>query len=173
MKKIKDNIYHLLHPKLSVLITSIDKKGSPNVMSCAWTSPASEIPPIEIICIAKESYTAKLINETKQFVINIPSKKLLKAVWICGSHSGKDTDKFKKAGLKYKKGKFVKAPVIKGSVGYIECKLWKTVSAGECYVFFGKAVYASVDEKYFKKGGWIKSGELPLHLAGAKMVYAK
>jgi len=50
---------------------------------------------------------------------------------------------------------------------------WKTVPAGECYAFFGKIVYACADDKYFKKGLWIKTEELPLHLGGSKMVYAK
>lgn len=173
IKKLTSDIYPLLHPKMTVFITSIDKTGKPNVMSCAWTTPASEAPPIAVICIAKGSYTARLIKETKEFIINIPSKKHLKAIWICGAISGKNTNKFNKANLKQKKAKKVKPPLIDGCIGYIECKLWKTVDAGECRVFFGKIVYAGVDEEYFKNGGWIKTGEIPLHLGGNKMVYAE
>lgn len=173
LKEIKSEIYHILHPKLTFLLTSIDKKGKPNVMTCAWATPVSDDPPIVIVCISKEHHTAKLIRQTKEFVINIPTKKLLPAIWICGKSSGRDTEKFKKAGLEIFNGKKVKAPLIKNCIGYIECRLWKSVYAGECYAFFGKVMSASIDDRYFKKGQWTGKSEIPLHLAGSKMVYFK
>lgn len=94
LKQIKSNIYHLFHPKMAFFLTSISKKGKPNVMACAWATPVSEEPPIVIVCVSKESYTSQLIRQTKEFVINIPTKKLLKVLWICGTTSGRDTDKF-------------------------------------------------------------------------------
>ncbi len=173
MKEMKSDIYHLMHPKMAFFLTSIAKDGKPNVMACAWATPVSEEPPIVVVCVSKESYTAELIRQTKEFVINIPTKKLLKALWICGKTSGRDTDKFKKAGLKYSKAKSVKSPVIDECIGHIECKLWKTVDAGECYAFFGKVLSACADDKYMKKGLWSQKAEIPLHLGGAKMVYFK
>jgi flavin reductase (DIM6/NTAB) family NADH-FMN oxidoreductase RutF len=172
MKKIiKSDIYHLLHPKITFFLTSLDKKGNPNVMTCAWATPVSEEPPVVIVCVSKEHYSAKLIKQTKQFVINVPTKKLLKALWICGTMSGRNTDKLDKAKLKIASAKKVKAPIITDCIGHIECKLWKTVDAGECYAFFGMVLSAYADERYFKKGQWVEKAEIPLHLAGSKMVY--
>lgn len=173
LKEIKSDIYHLMHPKMAFFLTSISKDGRPNVMACAWATPVSEEPPIIVVCVSKESYTAELIKETKEFVINIPTKKLLKALWICGKTSGRDTDKFKKAGLKYSKAKSVKSPLIDGCIGHIECRVQKTIEAGECYAFFGDVLHAEVDEQYFKKGIWTEESEIPLHLGGSKMVYFK
>jgi flavin reductase (DIM6/NTAB) family NADH-FMN oxidoreductase RutF len=173
LKEIKSDIYHLMHPKMAFFLTSIAKDGKPNVMACAWATPVSEEPPIMIVCVSKESYTAELIRQTKEFVINIPTKKLLKALWICGKTTGRDTDKFKKAGLKYSKAKSIKSPVIDECVGHIECKLLKAVDAGECYAFFGKVLHAEVDDSYFKKGVWTKAAEIPLHLGGSRIVYFK
>ncbi|MBM4129182.1 MAG: hypothetical protein FJ243_03565, partial [Nitrospira sp.] len=82
-------------------------------------------------------------------------------------------DKFKKAKLKTVKAKRVKTPVISDCIGYLECRLRKTIDAGECYAFFGKVLSAYVDDKYFKKGQWTEEAEIPLHLAGSKMVYFK
>ncbi len=171
LKQIKSDIYHLLHPKTAFFLTSISKEEKPNVMTCAWATPVSEEPPIVIVCVSKESYTAELIKQTKEFVINIPTKKLLKALWICGKASGRDIDKFKKAGLKIVKAKKVKSPVIDGCAGYIECKLRKIVDAGECYAFFGNVASAYADEKYLTKGLWSKKAEIPLHLGGSRIVY--
>jgi flavin reductase (DIM6/NTAB) family NADH-FMN oxidoreductase RutF len=173
IKKVASEIYHLLHPKVTFFLTSIDGNGSPNVMTCAWATPASEEPPVVVVCVSKEHYTAKLIRQTKEFVINIPTKRLLKELWICGKTSGRDTDKFQKANLEIIKAKKVKAPIIKHCIGHIECRLWKTVDAGECYAFFGKVLSAYADDKYFKKGMWIQEADIPLHLAGLKVVYFK
>lgn len=158
---------------MAFFLTSISRDGKPNVMACAWATPVSEEPPIVIVCVSKESYTAKLIKQTKEFVINIPTKKLLKALWICGKTSGRDIDKFNKAGLKYTKGKKVQTPVINDCIGYIECRLWKAVDAGECYALFGKVLSAYADDKYMEDGLWNKEAEIPLHLGGARMVYFK
>ncbi|MDI6800901.1 MAG: flavin reductase family protein [Thermodesulfovibrionales bacterium] len=173
LKEIKSDIYHLLHPKMIFLLTSISKDSKPNVMTCAWATPVSEEPPIVIVCVEKSAYTAELIRQTKEFVINIPTKQLLKALWICGKTSGRNSDKFKKSGLKINDAKRVKAPLIEGCIGYIECKLWKTVEAGECYAFFGNVLHAEADEKYFKKDAWTKTSGIPFHLSGAKIVYFK
>ena len=173
LKEIKSDIYHLLHPKIAFFLTSMNKEGKPNVMTCAWATPVSDEPPIVVVCVSKESYTAELIQQTKEYVINIPTKKLLKALWICGKTSGRNTDKFKKAGINYRNAKKVKPPTIDGCIGYIECKLWKTIDAGECYAFFGKILAAYADDKYFKKGLWIEESEIPLHLGGTKIVYFK
>lgn len=172
-KTITSDLYRLLHPKMAFFLTSIKNDGKPNVMTCAWATPVSEEPPIVIVCVSKESFTAELIKQTKEFVINIPAKKLLKALWICGRTSGRNTDKFERAKLKLTSAKKVKAPIIIDCIGHIECKVWKTVDAGECYAFFGKTLSAYADDKYFKKGLWIEKAEIPLHLGGNKMVYLK
>ena len=173
LKQIKTDIYHLLHPKMAFFLTSISKKGKPNVMACAWATPVSEEPPIVVVCVAKESYTSELIKQTKEFAVNIPTKKLLKALWICGKTSGRNTDKFDKAGIKINKAKKIKPPVIAGCAGYMECKLLRTVDAGECYAFFGSVVSAYADDKYLKNNLWTADAEIPLHLGGRKIVYFK
>jgi flavin reductase (DIM6/NTAB) family NADH-FMN oxidoreductase RutF len=171
LKQVKSDIYHLLHPKMTFFLTSISRDGKPNAMACAWATPVSEEPPIVVVCVSKESYTAELIKQTKEFAINIPSKGLLKSLWICGKTSGRDTDKFLKAKLKQRKANSLKVPLIAECVGYIECKLYKTVDAGECYAFFGNVLYAEADDAFFKSGMWTETAEIPLHLSGAKMVY--
>ena len=173
LKKIKSGIYHLLHPKITFFLTSISRTDKPNVMTCAWATPVSDEPPIVVVCVSRESYTAELIKQTKEYVINIPSRKLLKVLWICGKTSGRNTDKFKKAKLKTASAKKVKAPILSDCIGHIECKLLKTVEAGECYAFFGKVLAAYADDRYFKKDVWTAKAGIPLHLGGSKIVYFK
>jgi flavin reductase (DIM6/NTAB) family NADH-FMN oxidoreductase RutF len=140
-------------------------------MACAWATPVSEEPPVVIVCVSKEAYTAKLIKETKEFGISIPTKELLKALWICGRSSGRDKDKFKLAKLKVLPPGKIKPPMIEGCAGYLECRLKKTVEAGECYAFFGDVVAAYANEDYLHKGLWSERAEIPLHLGGSRIVY--
>lgn len=156
---------------MAFFLTSISKDGKPNVMACAWATPVSEEPPIVVVCVSKEAYTSELIRQTKEFVINIPTDAILKELLICGKISGRDADKFIKAKLKLSKANSLKTPIINGCIGYIECKLWKTVEAGECYAFFGKVLYAEVDDIYFKNGKWTESAKIPFHIGGNRMVY--
>ncbi len=67
----------------------------------------------------------------------------------------------------------MKAPLIDGCAGYIECRLWKTVNAGECYAFFGKVLSAQTEDKYFRKDVWTREAQIPLHLGGPRIVYFK
>lgn len=170
MITLKENFYRLLHPKVVFLLTSTGKDGKDNVMSCAWATPASEEPPKVIVCVAKEHYTAELILQTGEFAINIPTKDMVKAIWICGSKSGRSVDKFKEAKLKKFKASKISAPLIEGCAGVIECKVTEIIDAGECYAFLADVVNSMVDERYFKKGIWIDDN-IPMHLGGRKIVY--
>jgi flavin reductase (DIM6/NTAB) family NADH-FMN oxidoreductase RutF len=170
MKNLKEFFYRLLHPKVIFLLTSVGKDGRINVMTCAWATPAAEEPPKVIVCVAKEYYTAELILETGEFAINIPHKSMEKAIWVCGSMSGKKKDKFKEAKLKTFPAKKISAPLIEGCIGFLECKVDATVDAGECYAFLADVINSSVDERYFIKNLWI-SDSVPMHLGGGKIVY--
>lgn len=172
MQSLKENFYRLLHPKVVFLLTSTSKDGKHNVMACAWATPASEEPPRVIICVSKEHYTAELILQTQEFAINIPTKEMVKAIWICGSKSGRKIDKFREAKLKKFQASNISAPLIEGCAGFIECRVIQSIDAGECYAFLADVISCKVDEKYFKKGVWI-SETIPMHLGGKKIVYFK
>ena len=153
--------YHMLHPRPVVLISTFWKK--PNVMTCAWTTPVCDDPAIVAIVLGNQSYTAKMIMESREFVINIPSKQLLPKVVKCGECSGKNVDKAKKFGLTYSKAKKIKCPIVDECVGHLECKLLKALKFNGCNIFVAKVVGAYADRSYFTKC-WKKS--IPEHLAG-------
>ena len=164
-KEIKDEIYLLMHPKPTLLISSISRSGKPNVMACAWATPVSEKPPLLLVCLAKGGYTSELIEQTGEFVINIPTEKLMKAIHVCGTKSGRTVEKAKIAKLTYKSAKKVKVPIIKECIGHLECRLNRRIDGGECNIFIGEIVAAYVDRKLFKEV-WYERSRIPLHLGG-------
>lgn len=119
----------LLHPKLTVLLTCANIAGKANLITLAWTMPVSINPPLLAVSIAPRRHSYKLIQETKEFVINIPTMKFVKETLFCGRKSGRDVDKFKETKLTPLPAKTVKAPIIKECVAHLECKLYKRIAA--------------------------------------------
>ncbi|MEM2732782.1 MAG: flavin reductase family protein, partial [Nitrososphaerota archaeon] len=116
---VMEDFYKLLHPCMTVLIVSISREGKLNVMTCAWNMPVSEDPPLIAVAISNESYTNQLIKETGEFTVNIPDEKMLKALWICGSKSGREVDKFKLAKLTTTSSKKIAPPIINECVAHL------------------------------------------------------
>jgi len=159
-KEIKlENAFYMLHPRPAVLISALWKK--PNVMTCAWTTPICDDPAVICIVLGDQSWTARMIKRSKEFVVNIPPAEILPKVLKCGRISGKNKDKAKLAGLTYSKAKKVDAPIIEECVGHLECKVIKALKFDGCNVFIAKVVaaYASGFDKCWKK-------PIPEHLYG-------
>ena len=115
--------YRLLHPMHTVLVSCVGKDGKPNIITLAWAIPTSINPPLVAVSIAPKRHSHILIEETKEFVINIPTVKILKETLFCGRVSGRGHDKFKEAGFTPLPAKKVKPPIIKECVAHLECKL--------------------------------------------------
>lgn len=168
-----EDFYKLLHPCITLLIVSISQDGKPNVMTCAWSTPVSEDPPIVAIALSKESYTNSLIKSSGEFTVNIPSEKLLDATWICGTVSGKDVDKASLAGITYSNSKRVKPPIINECIGHLECRVLNSIDIGESTLFIGEVLEAYADKEFFQEGIWnIESVGILLHLGGDRFAIA-
>lgn len=162
-----DNFYKLLHPCITILIVSISRDGRPNVMTCAWNMPVSEDPPMMAVALGSESYTSQLIKESGEFTVNIPDERLLKALWICGTKSGRSVDKFNLTGLTPRPAKRVKAPIVAECVAHLECRLSSQLETGECTIFVGEVLEAYCEEELFRNGVWdIEKIALPMHMGG-------
>jgi len=103
----------LYSPQLVGLVTAIDSSGKPNVATFAWITSVSSNPEMIAVCLAPKRYTYECIANSKEFVINLPTADIVDAVWFCGKHSGRDTDKFKETGLTPLDSTKVKPPRIK------------------------------------------------------------
>jgi len=143
--------YRLLHPEHTILLTCKDKKGNANIITLAWSMPVSVEPPLLALSIRPTRHSYKMINETKEFVINIPTMDIVKETLFCGRRSGKQHDKFKETGLTPSPAKTVKPPIIKECVAHLECKLRRKITAGDHIIIVGEIVTAYVNEGVFDK----------------------
>jgi len=160
----------LLHPKLTVLLTCADKTGKANIITLAWTMPVSMNPPLLAVSIAPRRLSHKMIEETKEFVINIPTMNLVKETLFCGRKSGRDYDKFKETKLTPMPAKTVKALIIKECVAHLECKLYQQIPAGDHTIFLGEILAAYADENMFTDKYDLEKSKLIFHLGGNEFV---
>jgi flavin reductase (DIM6/NTAB) family NADH-FMN oxidoreductase RutF len=132
------------YPEEVVLITCVDTNGRPNVMTAGWTMLCSGSPPMVAVAIGKTRYTHAQILSSKEFVLAMPSVGMKEAVLLCGTHSGRDTDKFKEAKLTALTGLQVRAPLVGECLVNLECRLENTLDTGSHTIFVGRIVQAWV-----------------------------
>jgi len=153
------------------VLASCGQGSSANVITLAWVSPVSIDPPMLAIAVAPPRHSHKLISRTRQFVVNVPSPRMIDAVWYCGTRSGRDVDKFEGAGLTASAASVVDAPLVEECFGHIECRVVKAVTAGDHTVFLGEAVGASVETDAFDAHLRLKGRYHTLHhLGGPRFV---
>ena len=167
LKNIKPEIaYRLINHGPVVLITTSDKNGKPNIMTLAWLTVVNSEPPLIAIAMGEQAYSQKLIKKTKEFVVNIPDKKLIKKVLYCGSVSGKNTNKFKNANFTAIPSQKISPPKIKECFAHLECKVINQYKYGDVILFVSKIVYADADDKFFDE--YLKTEKIKTihHLGG-------
>jgi len=139
-------ITRLLHPKLTVIITSCNKRGKCNAMAAAWVMPVSARPPLVAVAISPRRLTYSYIKETREFAINVPSIDLLKQVHYTGTVSGRKEDKLSK--IKTFKARKIRAPLISESIAWLECIVENEIEAGDHVLFIGRVVEAYALKEY-------------------------
>ncbi len=150
----------LLAPAPAALVTC-GTVEQPNVLTVAWTGIINSVPPMTYVSIRPERFSHHLIEESKEFVINITTAELTRAADFCGVRSGKDTDKFAEMKLTAIEASAVKAPLIDQSPISLECKVKEIKRLGSHDMFIAEIVAVDVDEKYIDE-----KGKLDLRKAG-------
>jgi len=162
--------YRLLHPRHTVLVTCVNKAGKANIITLAWTMPISINPPMVVMSIAPKRRSHRMIEKTGEFVVNVPTMKIVKQTLFCGRISDVKRDKFKEAPLTAAPAKKVRPPIIKECVAHLECKLVQTIPTGDHTLFVGEVVAAYVNRRVFKKIFNVKKVKPVFHMGGDSFV---
>jgi len=145
----------LLFPTPVVLVTCVDEKGRPNIITLAWVGVVNSEPPLIGISIRPERYSHHCIKETKEFVVNLPSEEMVRGVDVCGVISGKEFNKFDLMGWATAPAEKVKPPLIEACPVHLECVVQQTLSLGSHDLFIGEIVALHVKEEVQKEKGRI------------------
>ncbi len=173
VKKVEvplSSAHRLLYPKNVVLVTCSDSLGKANIVTLAWSMPTSFNPPMVVIGVSLERHSHKLIQETGEFVINIPTMKIVRKTLLCGRMTGKEYDKFREVHLTPVPAKMVNPPIIKECVAHLECKLRRKMATGDHTLFVGEVLTAYANEGLFDERFDLEKVKLVYHAGGDDFV---
>lgn len=144
-----------LFPVPVVLVTCVDISGKPNIITLAWAGVVCSEPPMVSISIRPNRYSYPLIKETREFTVNIPTSEIMRQADICGTVSGRDTDKFSLTKLTPEPAAHVRSPLIKECPVNLECKVKETKMLGTHEIFLAEVVAVHIDESVMTPAGKI------------------
>jgi flavin reductase (DIM6/NTAB) family NADH-FMN oxidoreductase RutF len=149
-----------LEPVPVAMVTCADNQGHANVITLAWVGVACSVPPMLTIAVRPERFSRKMLQETREFVVNVPSTDLAWAVDYCGTRSGRNEDKFAAAGLTPAPATRVKAPLIAECPINMECVVRHELSLGTHDLLIGEIVAVHADESVLDDKGRIAADKV-------------
>lgn len=151
----------LLAPVPPTLVTC-GTMEHPNVLTVAWTGILQSHPPKLYIALRPERHSYAIIEQTREFAVNLPTEQLVRAVDFCGVKSGRNTDKFRAVRLTPLAASEIACPILAQSPLSLECRVTDIVPMGGTHtVFVADIVAVNVDDRYVSA-----SGRLQLAKAG-------
>lgn len=134
----------------------------PNVMTAAWTGIVCSDPAMVYVSIRPERYSYELVKKSGEFVINVPTVNLAKAVDLCGVKSGRNVDKFKLTSITAVPCSQIAAPQIAESPISLECKVRNIYSLGSHDMFLAEVLAVHVDDALLEANGALNLGKAGL-----------
>ena len=142
-----------LEAPLPPALVSCGTMERPNALTVAWTGIVNSDPPMTYISVRPERYSYSIIEDSGEFVINLPTEALVPAIDFCGVRSGRDLDKIRSCGLTLAPGETVQAPLINESPVHLECKVVQKLPLGSHHMFLAQIIAVRVDERYVDEKG--------------------
>ena len=153
----------LIFPRPIGWISTISKKGVPNLAPYSYFNAIADDPPqimfSEEASTAHNRYKDSLTNilSNKEFVVNFATLKTRKQMSLTSIDAPPEIDEFKFAKLKKRKSKKVKTPSVAESPVTLECKLLKTLklksNSKKCgTIVIGEVIGIFINDKFIKKG---------------------
>lgn len=148
MAKINFKPGNMLYPLPVVLVSCGKIDISPNLLTVAWAGTVCTNPPMVSISVRPERFSYPLIKESREFVINLTTKKLAFAADYCGVRSGRDVDKWKECNLTMIPADTVSCPMVAESPVNIECHVTDIQELGSHHMFLAEVTAVHVDDTY-------------------------
>ena len=135
------------------LVSCVDEAGKPNIITIGASSICSSNPPTVGVAIGTMQYSLTLINETRDFGVNLPRQDQLWQADFCGCNSGRSMNKFEAAGFTVQEPTKIKSPLIAECPVSMECKLVETVHLGNHDWVIGEIVAVHCDQSILDENG--------------------
>jgi flavin reductase (DIM6/NTAB) family NADH-FMN oxidoreductase RutF len=150
-----DKAYRLLNHGPTVLV-SARHDGIDNVMAAAWCCALDLAPTKLTVVLDKLSKTRELIEQSGEFVVQVPTVALLDMTKAVGSVSlADDADKLAHCGVKLLDMPDQSLPFVAGCSAWLVCRRIAEPHNEQAYdLFIGEVTAAWADDRVFRDGHW-------------------
>lgn len=154
MSKIEMKPATMLYPLPAVMVSCGGMESS-NIITIGWTGIICTTPPRTYVSIMPSRFSHDIVEERREFVINLTTRDLAYATDICGVKSGRDIDKFKEAGLTKVPASKLDCPMIAESPVNLECRVFQVERLGSHDMYMADIVAVHVNEELMDEDGRI------------------
>ncbi len=147
-------------PRPVLLLSMRDLSGKDNIITVSWAGVACTSPPMVTVSLRKTRHSHAVVTATKEFVANIPTSKHYEMAELCGTSSGKNTDKFAACHFSKLPGSVVKAPLIAECPINLECKVVHVLPLGSHDLFVAEIVKTHANHAILRDDGTINNTAL-------------
>jgi len=106
-----------------------------------WLTQASFEPPLVVICVRRDSFIHKLIEETRAFALNILGKDQTSLAYTFFKPTTRDGQTL--SGEPFRTGQ-TGAPLLASCPAFLECNLVDSLKRGDHTVFVGEVINAGI-----------------------------
>jgi len=157
------------HGPTTLLAVQDEKHSRLNVFTVSWIIPCSHKPPLVAFSCNPKNYSHELINNTREFTVNIPNVPFIDKLHFCGTTSGCKIAKVEKLALTLVKSQSLKTPLVDECIAHLECKVVQSIIAGDHTIYIAEVLAASANNEFFESTWCFENNDSrTLHYLGGK-----
>jgi flavin reductase (DIM6/NTAB) family NADH-FMN oxidoreductase RutF len=135
------NVMRFFASAVTVVTGALDTGELFGLTVSAFSSVSLD-PPLVLFCIRNESTATSLLTKSKRFCVNIlaEDQRPIAEKFSLAGEGGRFLD------LDFYIGKGG-SPILRGGIGFIDCKVSQIIPAGDHTIFIGQAIDVAAEEK--------------------------
>jgi flavin reductase (DIM6/NTAB) family NADH-FMN oxidoreductase RutF len=143
----------LIIPRAIGWISTISRKGVPNLSPYSFFTVASTFPPHVLFSSASDAKDSVVnARETGEFVVNIADLSLVDSLVGSSAAVAPTVDEFNIVGLEQAPSVKVKAPRVARAKAHLECEVRQIVPVGTSFLVIGEVVHLHCDPAIWASG---------------------
>ncbi|MBI1973302.1 flavin reductase family protein [Candidatus Micrarchaeota archaeon] len=150
------DFWKVLAPRLTVLVTTMDRQGRTDVSAFSFVSPISFDPPLIGIASGVKKHSYDNLLQKREFVVNLPTEKMIEKIAVAGQKWDPHVSKIERAGLKTKPAVHVGPPLLAECPVSAECYLEEAKKYGDHVLLIGKVIALHVRDELVDEKGRLK-----------------
>lgn len=159
----------LFRPNRPVVVSTLDRDGTPHLAPFAWCKPVSSSPPLVTLALLsdpRKQHSLINIEREKQFVINFPGYEFAAQLVRSSYRYPIGVRKAGIVGCNFGPSQALRTPVVEQCQAHVECKLINSLVTGDHTLLVGEVVAGAYLEDRYHDGFILNVEQYPscLHL---------